>query len=204
MIDLGDRILPQHLLVGDVRSEEPGWWTHIPMDELVPRLCKRLLEFVGMLAESLDDLPVVRVLLQRDVRRHHHGRVFLRRIVSIRNGVPCSFVFGSPLPGTGRTLHEFPLVLEQVVEIGGIPHRRPGVPGAFDPTGYRIRAFAGAVVALPAEPLLFYRGRFGIWTEVILRGSTVGFAEGVSTSDECDRFLVVHCHAAERLSDEVC
>ena len=44
-------------------------------------------------------------------------------------------------------------------------------------------------------------GPFRFGTLVTLFGGAVGLAEGVSTGDQRNRFLVVHCHAAERLAD---
>ena len=77
-----------------------------------------------------------------------------------------------------------------------------GGPGALQPAGDRIAGAAGAEAVLPAEALLFQGRTLGFGTDVRVRiGSTMGLAEGVSAGNERNRLLVVHRHAAERLSN---
>ena len=49
--------------------------------------------------------------------------------------------------------------------------------------------------------MLLDAGSLGFGTFVRLFGGAMGFAEGVPAGDERNRFLVVHRHAAERLSN---
>ena len=58
---------------------------------------------------------------------------------------------------------------------------------------------------LPAEALLLQAGAFRFGTDVLgIRGGTMGLADRVAADDERKRLLVIHRHAAERLSNELC
>ena len=100
------------------------------------------------------------------------------------------------------TLRQLPLVAEQVVEVIVVPLHRVGCPCAFQAAGDRIGAFAAAKAALPAQALLLDAGSLGFGTDVAGPDrSTMGFAKRVSAGNERNRLLVIHRHAAERLSN---
>src|SRR6266511_508325 len=111
-------------------------------------------------------------------------------------------ILGSPLARPGGALRQLPVVLEQVVEEPVDPLRRFVGPGALQPAGDRVGALATAERVLPAEALLFEGSTLGFRTDVVGRGGgAMRLAERVSTDDEGNRLLVVHRHAAERLSE---
>ena len=122
--------------------------------------------------------------------------------MSIRHGVLRRFIFGSPLPRTARTFHQFPLVAEEVVEEAVIPLRRLIGPSTFQPAGNRVSGHATTKTVLPAKALFFEGGTFGFGPNVLIRiGSTMGFTKCVSAGNECNCFLIIHRHASERLSN---
>src|ERR1700675_282750 len=68
-----------------------------------------------------------------------------------------------------------------------------------------MNAFAAAKSVFPAQALLFDAGALGFGTDILARiGSAMGFAERMSAGDKGHRLLVIHRHAAERLSDIPC
>jgi len=85
MIDFGYGILPQ-LRFRNPRPEATRDGPHVAVCQLVPGLGKGFFEFFRVLVEAFRNLRIDRVHLQRQVRREHHGRMRLRRIVSIRHG----------------------------------------------------------------------------------------------------------------------
>src|ERR1044072_7858207 len=78
--------------------------------------------------------------------------MLLRRVEGIRDiGLA---VFRLPLLGAGRALRELPFVLKQVLEEVVAPLRRRLGPGDFRTAGDGVTAYAGLVLALPAEALI--------------------------------------------------
>ncbi len=200
VVDGGDRVLPDQLLVGDLRTEVPRDRPHVAVGELVPRPGEGVGELVGVLEEAPRDRLVDRVHPQREVRRQHDRGVPLRRVVGVGHGVRRGGIRRNPLPRTGRALHQIPVVAEQGLEEAVVPRRRGGRPGTLEPAGDRVVALAAAEGVLPAEALLLEARAFGFATDVAVRvGGTMGLAEGVPAGDEGDRLLVVHGHASERL-----
>ncbi len=112
MINLGDGILPQKLLIRDLPPEEALWGTHVTVGQLVPGLREGLLELVRMLVESFRYLSVIGILLERQIRREHHRGLTPRRIVGIGCGSLGLLVLRCPLVRAGWTLIEFPVVAE--------------------------------------------------------------------------------------------
>ena len=96
---------------------------------------------------------------------------------------------------------EFPLVLEQVLQIVIAPLGRGLGPGDFQAAGDRVTAFARAEGALPAEALLFERCGFRLGTDMRRRAGAVCLAKGVAAGDERHCLLVVHRHAREGLAN---
>ncbi len=154
--------------------------------------------------EALRDLLVVRIGDQRDVGHQHHRGGPLRRVVRLRHGLLRLGVLGGELVRTGRALGQLPLVVEQVLEVAVVPLGWIVGPGALEPAADRIAGYAAAMAALPAKALVLDAGTLGFGTFVIFLGGTMGFAERVSAGDKRNRFLVVHRHAAERLSNVLC
>ncbi len=77
-------------------------------------------------------------------------------------------------------------------------------PDHLQAAGDGVLAFAGAVGALPAQPLLFDRGGLRLGADQIAVAGAVGLAEAVAADDECGGLFVVHCHPGERLTDVYC
>src|SRR5260370_7753120 len=77
----------------------------------------------------------------------------LRRVVSIRYRTGSSPTLGRPLVRTRRTLHQFPVIAEQGVEVAVVPLHRVRGPCAFQPTADRVDTLAAAIGVLPAEAL---------------------------------------------------
>src|SRR6266536_1662371 len=101
-----------------------------------------------------------------------------------------------------RARRQLIVVLVQVVQETVVPLRRVIGPGALEPAGDRVVALAAAKPGLPAEALLLQAGAFRFGTDVLgIRGGTMGLADRVAADDERKRFLVIHRHAAERLSN---
>ena len=92
---------------------------------------------------------------------------------------------GSVLLRTSRARRQLIVVLVQVVQEPVVPLRRVIGPGALQPAGDRVVAFAGAKLGLPAEALLLQAGALRFGTDVLgIRGSTMGFADRVAADDE--------------------
>ena len=200
MVDGGDGVLPQ-LRLRDPRAEVARDGTHVAVQQLVPRLGERVGELIRVLVEARGDRPVDGVEPQREVRRQHHRRVPLRRIVSVRHVVQSGGIRGRPLLRAGGARRQLPLVLVQVVQEAVVPLRRVVRPGALEPAGDRVGALAGAEGVPPAQALCLDRAALGLRTDVLRAGGAVALAEGVAADDERHRLLVVHRHAGEGLAD---
>ena len=106
------------------------------------------------------------------------------------------------MPRTAWTLHQFPLAAEQVVEEAVVPLHRVGGPCALKAAGDCVAAFAASKSVLPAETLLLEAGSLGFGSDILARiRSPMGFAKRVSASNKRNGLLVIHGHAAERLSN---
>ena len=202
VVDRGDRVLPQQLLVGNPRAEVADGGSHVAVEQLVPGPRERVGEIVGVLEESLRDLLVDRINDQREVRREHRRSVPLRRVVGVRHRALRLRVLGDPLVRTGRALRKLPLVREEVGEEAVVPPDRFVGPNAFQPAGDGVATLARPEAARPAEPLLLDACSLGLGTRVLVGvGCAVGLAERMTAGDERDRLLVVHRHPLERLTD---
>lgn len=201
MVDGGDGVLPDQNLAGDLRAEVAGAGAHVPVGELEPGAGEGVGELVRMLEEAAGDLLVGGIEAERQVGGEHGGLVLLGGIVGVGNDLVS--VLGNPLVGAGGTLGELPLELEQVLQEIVVPLGRGLGPGHLQAARDGVGTLAGAVLVRPAETLGFQAGGFGLFADVVRRGSTVGLAKGVATSDEGDRLLVVHSHAAKGVPDIV-
>src|ERR1700690_1370289 len=106
-----------------------------------------------------------------------------------------------PLVRTGRALGQFPFVAEEVREEVVAPLRWRAGPGDFQAAADGVAPLAGAKAALPAQTLLLDAGSFRLDPHMFCIAGAVGFAEGVTASDERNRLFVVHRHASEGLAD---
>ena len=86
--------------------------------------------------------------------------MFLRRVVGVGNHVLFGDVLGQPLLGASRAFDQFPLIVEEHVEIAVVPLRRIRFPGALDAAGGGVYTLAGAKAVLPAQPHFFYGSGF--------------------------------------------
>ena len=109
-------------------------------------------------------------------------------------------VFGTPLVGARRALDQFPLVLEQHLEIAHVPGRRARLPGAFDAAGGGVATLAAAVLVDPTKAHGFHRRGFRLRANQLRVTCSVRLAEGVAARDQRHRFVVVHRHAGEGLA----
>ena len=195
VVACGNRVLPEELFGRNVRTEVAVLRAHVAMGELEPGASERVSELVRVREEAPGDLFIRGIGAQRDVRGEHRRAVLLRRIKRIRYGG--IRVFGDPLVRASGTLHEFPFVAEEVLEIVIAPLGGRGRPDNFDTAGDRVRTFAAAVAIRPPETLLGEAGGLGFGTDVGFGGRAMGLAEGVATGNEGDGLLVVHRHACE-------
>jgi len=201
VVAVGERVLPEHLLLGHFGPEEPLRRSHVAVRELVPGLREVDAERHRVVLEALDDLAVVRVALQRDVRREHHRRHRLLAL-DVGRGGPEVLVERDPAPAAAGALLGRPLVVEQIVEVARVPLGRRLRPRPLDAARDGVLAFAGAVVALPAQALVLDRRGLGLGADVLFGvGRAVDLPERVPAGDERDRLLVVHRHPTERLAD---
>jgi len=73
-------------------------------------------------------------------------------------------------------------------------------PGDLQAAGDRVTAFAGAEAALQPRPCSSILAASGSGLHET-QASAVGFAEGMTASDERNGLFVVHGHASENLAD---
>src|SRR5205085_10200522 len=122
-----------------------------------------------------------------------------RLVVGVRDG---GFrTFRLPLFRTGRALGQLPFVFEQVLEKQVAPLGRRLRPGHFRTAGDSIAPDARAVLALPAEALIFDGGAFRLWAEQRRIARAVSLTEAVAAGNQRDGLFVVHRHAEERFAD---
>ena len=169
------------------------------MRELEPGPRERVGELVRIFVEAPRDFFVGRIEAQRQVGRQHRRHMLLRLVEGIRNS---GFrILRLPLLGAGRALGQLPFVFEQVLEEVVAPFGRRLHPGDFGAAGDGVGADAGAVLALPAEALIFQRTAFRVRSHQRRIAGAVGLAEGVAAGNQRDGFFVVHRHAEEGFAD---
>src|ERR1700722_8880517 len=124
--------------------------------------------------------------------------MLLCRIVCVGDGPFAPAILRRPLLSSGRALGQLPVKLEQVFEEVVAPLRRCCSPGDFQATADRVSAMTFSILVLPPEALLMNVSAFRLGAYVISgNGRAVGFAERMPTGNQCDRFFIVHGHAAE-------
>ena len=202
MIHCRHRILPNQRLLRHQRPQITRQRPHVPMRQLEPRLRKRVRKLLRMLMEPLRDLMINRIFPQRDVRREHHRRMPLRRIMRVRHRALTRSILRRPLPRPRRTLRQLPLIRKQVREIPVRPRRRTVRPRPFQPARDRVTRVARAIAVLPAQPLLFKRRPFRLRPHVALRRRrAMRLPKRVPPGDQCHRLLIVHRHPRKRLAN---
>ena len=138
VVDGRDRVLPDELLLRDLRAEVARARAHVAVGELEPRPGERVGELIRMLHEAPRDLLVRRVEPEREVGGQHVRRDLLRLVVGIRNRAGARATLRPPLMRTGGALGQLPLEAEQVLEEVVAPLRRRGGPGDLEAAGDRV------------------------------------------------------------------
>ncbi|CAG9990607.1 unnamed protein product [Clonostachys byssicola] len=196
-----DRVLPEELLLGNLRAQVENTGTHVTVGELEPGAGEGIVELVWVLEEVARDLFVLRVGPESNVSHQHSGGVLLGLVKGIGDevvGILCDELWG-----TARALDELPLVAEQVLEEVVAP---PG--GSLGPDNLQTRCdsigtLSGLVAVLPAQTVLLDGSTLGFGADMAVGSGAVRLAKGVTTSNQSDGLLVVHGHAAKRLADVV-
>ncbi|MNV67222.1 hypothetical protein D3C71_1600120 [compost metagenome] len=103
--------------------------------------------------------------------------------------------------GTGWALGQLPFKTEQVFKEVVAPLGGCGGPGHFQAAGDGVATKAAAVLADPAQALVFDATGFGL--AAYQRGITcaVRLAEGVAAGDERHGFFIIHSHARKGVTD---
>src|SRR5579872_6010546 len=122
----------------------------------------------------------------------------LRRIMSVWHRSLACTILRRPLVCASRTLGQFPLVLEQVMEEVVAPLGRRCGPDYFQTAADGIATKALTQLVFPPEALQFNVRtlRFGAY---VLSGNAgaMGFAECMTAGNKCDGFFIIHSHPAE-------
>src|SRR5271168_1755417 len=105
----------------------------------------------------------------------------LRGIVRIRHRAVAFAILRFPLMCTGRTLRQFPFVVEQVGEEVVAPLRWRRRPSDFQAAADRVTTVTFAKFILPSEALILDVGSFWVVAHILSGNAcAVGFAEGVT------------------------
>ncbi|CAG9942539.1 unnamed protein product [Clonostachys rosea f. rosea IK726] len=201
VVDSRDRVLPEELLLGNLRAQVEDARTHVTMGELEPGAGEGIVELVWVLEEMARDLLVLRIGSESNVSHQHSGGVLLGLVEGIGDevvGILCDELWG-----TARALDELPLIAEQVLEEVVAP---PG--GSLGPDNLQTRCdgigtLSGLVAVLPAQTVLLDGSTLGFGADMAVGSGAVRLAKGVTTSNQGDGLLVVHGHAGKRLADVV-
>jgi hypothetical protein len=195
--DRRHRVLPEQLLRGDVRAEVAALRAHVAVQQLEPGAGVLVGEVLRLAVEPLGDGAELRVGDERDVGGGHHRRDLAALDVRVVGEVLGLHVLGPPLLGAGRALRELPLVLEEQVEVAGVPLRRVDRPRALEARGDGVLRLALAVLVDPAELAGVHRAALRLRADERGVAAAVRLAEGVAAGDERDGLLAVHAHPAE-------
>ena len=198
MIHGGNGVLPWENFLGNEGAEITDNGAHIAVSELVPGASECIGKLIGVLQEAPGNLLVGGIEAQSEVCRQHGRRMTLLRIMRIGDQTSARAVPGRPLISTGGAFGEFPFIAKQIFKKVVAPLCGGLGPGYFQTAGNGVGSFAGPIFVGPAEALLFDGRGFGFRAKVGGGSRAVCFAEGVASCNQCDGFLVVHGHAAER------
>src|SRR5882724_9698051 len=115
----------------------------------------------------------------------------------IRHRAVARAVLRRPLMRTRWTLGQFPFETEQVGEEIVAPLGRRLGPSDFQAAADGVSTKTFTEFILPPEALVVDVGTFWFGAHVVSgNGSAVGLPEGMPTGNQCNRFFVVHGHAA--------
>ncbi len=199
MIHWRHRVLPDQLFLGHFRAQVAITGAHVTVGQFEPGTGKHVGEFLRVLIKAPGNLFVVRIKTQRQVRSQHHRLVLFALVLGVRNNLIC--VLGYPLLGTRRAGGQLPLIAKQVFEEVVAPLGRRLAPGHFRAATHGVVALAGAHRVAPAHALFGQACRFRVGTDFFRVARTVSLAEGVTTSDQRDGFLIVHGHTRKGFAD---
>lgn len=110
----GERILPDELLLRNLRTEVASVRAEITVEKLEPGLGEGLAHLLGVVEPALADLEVSGVVDEGEIAGEHGGAAELGLVERIR--VVDGTVKGLPLVSSGGTLDEGPFVLEKTLE----------------------------------------------------------------------------------------
>ncbi len=201
MRGLGQRVLPQQFLGRQFRTEIARERPHVAVNQFVPGAGEGVGQLLWVGEEASGDGFIDRIETQGQVRGQHRRRTALGGIVGVWNGVSTGTVLRPPLIRPRRALGQFPFETEQVFQKMVAPLGRCLGPGHFQAAGDGVSALTGAKTVLPAEALLLDISGFRFSPDIVRRPCTVGFAEGVTASDQRHGLFVIHGHATEGFTD---
>src|SRR5688572_3047677 len=113
-----------------------------------------------------------------------------------------STILGLPLECARWTLRQLPFESEQVFEKVIAPFCWCRRPCTFKSTGDRMNAMTIAKRVSPSKTLFFKTCSCGHRTDMfVCIGSSVSFAKGVTTCNQCHGFLIIHCHPSKSFAD---
>lgn len=111
---LGKRILPDEVLLGNLRAEVTSDGAEITVEKLEPGAGEGLAHLLGVVEPALADLEVSGIVDEGEIAGEHGGAAELGLVEGIR--VVDGAVEGFPLVSSGGTLDEGPFVLEKTLE----------------------------------------------------------------------------------------
>jgi len=167
------------------------------MRQLEPGAREGLGEVLRVLTEPLRDLAVRGVHLHRHVGIGHDRIATDRRIFDIDRLVLLLDVDRLPLPGTGRTLLQLPLIIEQQMEVAVVPACRMRGPGTLDAAGHGVATDAARGLVEPAQALILDPGALGLRSQQLGVTVAMRLADRMTAGGQGDGLLVVHRHARE-------
>jgi hypothetical protein len=196
-----NRVLPDQVFLRHIRADVARLRAHVAVGQLEPGAGEDLGKVLRVLVNARRS-PGRRVHLHRHVGVGHDRHCTDRRVLDIDRHVFFLDVDRLPLPGAGRALLEFPLVVEQHVEIAVVPLGRVVVQAPSRPLVTVSRPMPRPGLVDPAEALLFDGGASGSGPSSGI-AVAVALADGVAAGGQGDGFLVVHRHAGEGLAHVV-
>mmetsp|Transcript_45505 Transcript_45505/g.98930 ORF Transcript_45505/g.98930 Transcript_45505/m.98930 type:complete len:223 (-) Transcript_45505:600-1268(-) len=163
----------------------PGDWSHVPCGQLVPCVSKGPVKLCLVLGELLDDLPVGRVVQERNVSSESHET---RKLTFT--------ILDSPLVMASRTYKDLPVLLEEFAEVLVAPLCWSGRPRPFESACEGVCTLAAAAPARPGIQWVLLRRRSGA-----IGAGTVRLAKGMAAANEGYCLSVIHVHASEGVPD---
>lgn len=198
-VDLGNGVLPQEALLGNLGTEVARHGTHVTVGKLEPSLGKDLGELLKVVEEASGDLLILGIESESKIGGQHGRALLLVGVVGM--GDDLGSILGHPLVSTSRTLGELPLKLEEVLKEVVAPLGGSLGPGHLESTGGGVGTLSGLVRVGPAEALRLKACSLGLGTDVIGGTCSVGLAERVASGNEGNGLLIVHGHTGKCIAD---